>query len=104
MDPTLVLFAIQAGIQLGRKVYDIYVEKNFNRPLLLPFGDLAPQPLETQALLFFAQDQNRHWIEEQPLQGILVKNGALAAYKALLGLTEADSSWNEISTFISGSK
>jgi hypothetical protein len=40
MNPALVLFAIEAGIKLGRKVNEVLVDETAQRPLLLPLGDL----------------------------------------------------------------
>ena len=56
---TLVLFAIQAGIRMGQKVYDIFVEKNFNRALSLPLGEFVnAQALQYSAMAFFEDPQH----------------------------------------------
>lgn len=106
MEPTLVLFAIQAGIRLGRKVYDVMVEKNFDRPLLFPMGDLAGDPLSAAAQNYFDDPENPKnwdWVKKGgPLNEIYKKNGPLAAYQTLLGLTEVDTSWKEAREIISG--
>lgn len=106
---TLVLFAIQAGIRLGRKVYDVLVEKNFSRALPLPLGELAGDPLTASAQKYFDED-GWDWIKpggplrdpEGPLHDIFLAKGPLAAYQTLLGLTEIDSSWSEARNIISG--
>ena len=56
VNPELVLLAIQAGVKLGRKVYDVLVDKRVEAPLMLPIGPTAGLPQEAEAIEFF--DQN----------------------------------------------
>jgi hypothetical protein len=49
----LVLFAIQAAVKLGRKVYDVLVDETVEAPLLLPIGDLAGSIALAHAIAFF---------------------------------------------------
>lgn len=54
MDPALVIFAIQAGIKLGRKVNDVLVDQTQARALLLPTGWLGGiDASRTNALEYF---------------------------------------------------
>lgn len=56
VNPELVLLAIQAGVKLGRKVYDVLVDKRVEAPLMLPLGPTVGLPQEADAIDFF--DQN----------------------------------------------
>ncbi len=60
MDPALILFAIEAAVRLGRKVYDVLVDETHERALPLPLGDLHGDPTEADARIFFAAVENRH--------------------------------------------
>jgi hypothetical protein len=106
MDPILVLFAIQAGIRLGQKVYDLSVERNLEEPILLPLGELAGDTFKTQAVLFLRS--NPSWIQPGgPLHDIWDGNNPdvgdpLRAYTVLLGTTEIVSSFGEAREIISG--
>jgi hypothetical protein len=58
MDPTLILFAIEAGVRLGQKVYEVLVDANVERPLFLPLGD-APESIQRdRARKFFDLPEN----------------------------------------------
>jgi hypothetical protein len=63
VDPSLVMFAIQAGVALGRKTYDVLVESTQAAPLLLPLGSLAGSVQEADAVLFFNRPENRALVE-----------------------------------------
>ena len=63
VDPALVMFAIQAGVALGRKTYDVLVESTQAAPLLLPIGALAGSIQEADAVLFFNRPENRPLVE-----------------------------------------
>ncbi len=56
---SLILFAIQAGVQLGRKSYEIMVDKDFQRPLVMPRGDIVDETAENEAKEFFQNEENR---------------------------------------------
>ena len=58
MDPTLILFAIQAGVKLGQKFYDVLIDANRERPLYLPFGDIFGSIEFNQANTYFRDDEN----------------------------------------------
>jgi hypothetical protein len=57
IDPSLVLFAIEAGVRLGRKINEVLVDETAQRPLLMPLGDLFGSVTEAEAMRFFAVDQ-----------------------------------------------
>jgi hypothetical protein len=59
VSPELVLFAIQAAVKLGRKLYDVLVTDTVEAPLLLPFGSFAGSIQEAQAVEFFGRKENR---------------------------------------------
>ena len=40
MNAALAMFAIEAGVKLGRKIHDVLIDANIQRPLVLPVGDL----------------------------------------------------------------
>jgi hypothetical protein len=40
MDASLVIFSIQAGVQLGRKLNEVLVDETRERALILPLGNL----------------------------------------------------------------
>jgi len=49
----LALFAIQAGVKIGRKIYDALVDETVEAPLLLPIGELAGSITLARAIEFF---------------------------------------------------
>ncbi len=53
MNGSLILFGIDAGVKLGRKVYDVLVDANIERPLLLPVGDLRADVSRNMAINYF---------------------------------------------------
>jgi hypothetical protein len=57
IDPSLVLFAIDAGVRLGRKLNEVLVDETAQRPLLMPLGDLFGTVAEGEALHFFTTEQ-----------------------------------------------
>jgi hypothetical protein len=103
---TLVLFAIQASLRIGRKVYDLYVENNLARPILLPLGELAGDPFKASAVIYLRE--NSSWIEAGgPLHNIWDGEDPgvgdpIRAYQVLLGTMEIDSNWDEARQIISG--
>ncbi len=58
MDPALILFAIEAGVKLGQKFYEVMVDANAERPLYLPLGDLFGSIKFNDANYFFRHDIN----------------------------------------------
>ena len=57
IDPNLVLFAVEAGVRLGRKINEVLVDETAQRPLLMPLGDLFGSVTEAEAMRFFSVDQ-----------------------------------------------
>ncbi len=41
MQSSAVLFAIEAGVKLGRKIQDVLVDETADRALSLPLGDTS---------------------------------------------------------------
>ena len=39
MDPALIIFAIEAGVRLGRELNEVLVDETHERALVLPLGD-----------------------------------------------------------------
>lgn len=72
MDPSLVLFAIEAGLKLGRKVNEVLVDETAQRPLLLPLGDLFGSITEADAMRFFSTDGRK----------LIAPDGQLFPYRA----------------------
>ena len=70
MDPVLILFAIEAGVRLGRKLSEVLIDETHERPLLLPLGDLHANLAAVNAIEFFDRPENVHRIEAGgPYQG-----------------------------------
>lgn len=40
----LAIFAIESGVKLGKKIYDVLVDKTVEKPLILPVGELYADP------------------------------------------------------------
>lgn len=57
IPPALALFAIEAGVRLGRKINEVLVDETAQRPLLMPLGDLFGSVTEAEAMHFFAVEQ-----------------------------------------------
>lgn len=72
IDPALVMFAIEAGLKLGRKVNEVLVDETAQRPLLLPLGDLFGSVTEAAAMEFFNNEGSY----------LLEAKGAFHAYRA----------------------
>lgn len=53
IDPSLVIFAIEAGAKLGRKINEVLVDQTAERPLVFPLGDLAGSIAQADANEFF---------------------------------------------------
>ena len=53
MQSATVLFAIDAAVKLGRKLYDILIDDTAEQPLLLPVGELFGSISEAEAQEFF---------------------------------------------------
>jgi hypothetical protein len=86
-DPQLVIFAIEAGVKLGRKINEVLVDETAQRPLLLPLGDLFGSVTEAEAMRFFtvehaeliAPNGSCHEIRDD-------RDKLIAVYRAMRGL------------------
>ncbi len=71
MDPALILFAIEAGVRLGRKLNEVLIDATHERPLVLPLGDLHADVGAVNAIEFFDRSENVHLVEDGgPYQGM----------------------------------
>ena len=52
IDPQLVIFAVEAGVKLGRKMNEVLVDETSQRPLVMPLGDLFGSVTEAEAMRF----------------------------------------------------
>jgi hypothetical protein len=86
MNPELVLFAVEAGVKLGRKVNEVLVDETAQRPLLMPLGELFGSVQEADAQEFF--DAHPDLTKEGgPCFEIQNDKPKLAAvYRAMLGM------------------
>jgi len=50
-----MIFAIQAGARLGRKLNDLLVDETRERSLILPLGNLYGNVVENDALDYFRE-------------------------------------------------
>lgn len=80
IDPGLVLFAIQAGVKLGRKTYDILVDSTQSAPLVLPLGTLAGSIKDADAIDFFDRKENRPLVEPGGAYHGFTRDHLVAAY------------------------
>ncbi|MBN8247489.1 MAG: hypothetical protein J0L84_08605 [Verrucomicrobia bacterium] len=69
LDPNLVLFAVEAGVKLGRKINDVLVDETAQRPLLMPLGDLVGSVTQGEAMAFF-RDHRELFRAGQPCHGL----------------------------------
>jgi hypothetical protein len=53
MNASLIMFGIEAGVKLGRKIYDVLVDADVERPLLLPVGNLYADVTKVMAMDYF---------------------------------------------------
>lgn len=88
MDPNIVVFAIDAGVRLGRKVNDVLVDATVERPMLLPVGDLFGDVTVADAGDFFRREENRALILEGGPYAGFGPDERVAAYRTLLALEE----------------
>lgn len=90
IDPSLVLFAIEAGIKLGRKVNEVLVDETAQRPLLLPLGDLFGSVTEADAMRFFNNEGSHLIAANGPLSSHKTDRPKLLEfYRAMLGVEGA---------------
>jgi hypothetical protein len=55
MEPSVVIFAIQAGIRLGRKLNAVLVDDTRERAMVLPLGNLYGDVVKNDALDYFRE-------------------------------------------------
>lgn len=86
MNPELVLFAVEAGVKLGRKVNEVLVDETAQRPLLMPLGELCGSVEEADAMRFFAVEHAELCEPGGPCFQIREDTARkLAFYRAILG-------------------
>jgi len=84
------MFAIEAGIKLGRKVNEVLVDETAQRPLLLPLGDLFGSVQEADAMRFFNTDGKSLVAANGPLFPHRTDRPKLLEfYRAMLGVEDA---------------
>lgn len=84
MDVKLVMFAIEAGAKLGRRIDDVLVDATAARPLLLPLGDLFANVDASRAVRFFDREENLPLVSRGGPYFDLDREGLTAAYLSLL--------------------
>ena len=62
INPATIIFAIQSGIKLGRRINRILIDKTHERSLPLPLGWLVADVQRNDALSYFKED-NRDLIK-----------------------------------------
>jgi hypothetical protein len=88
VDPTVVIFAIKAAVQLGQKTYDVLVARTHAQPLLFPVGELAGAIAEADAIAFFDRSENQPLVEPGgPYHGFDAQ-GLCEAYRTLQKVEE----------------
>lgn len=80
MNPALVLFAIKAGLKLGRKVNEVLVDETAQRPLLLPLGDLFGSVSEGETMEFFNNGGSSFIAPRGPLHAFRNDHAKLAEF------------------------
>ncbi|MCP4396903.1 MAG: hypothetical protein GY801_06345 [bacterium] len=88
MDPTIVLFAIEAGVKLGKKVNEVLLDKTRERPLLLPVGNLFGSIKIADAVEFFDRSENHHLVEPGGPYYQLSDEDKIKAYKTIKGINQ----------------
>ena len=83
MQSATVLFAIDAAVKLGRKLYDILIDDTAEQPLLLPVGELFGSISEAEAQEFFDSPQGQELLEPgAPYHGF-TKKKLVKAFKTV---------------------
>src|SRR5215510_11014534 len=83
MDPQLVIFAIEAGVKLGRKIYEVLLEATVGKPVVLPVGDLFGDVQQTDAEEFFEKPENADLTQPGGPYAQLSPQELVVAYKSL---------------------
>ncbi|MCP4007428.1 MAG: hypothetical protein GY725_24870 [bacterium] len=84
-----MIFAIEAGLRLGRKVYDVFVDETVERPLALPVGHLFASIEFADARDFFDLPENRHLTAAGGPYAGASNTDLLVAYKSIVGIDSA---------------
>jgi hypothetical protein len=88
MDPTLILFAISAGVKLGQKFYEVLVDANRERPLYLPLGDFAGNPELPDAVRFFQYSNTKKLTTKGGPYYLLDGQDLINAYHSVLAVSQ----------------
>ncbi|HYC55614.1 MAG TPA: hypothetical protein VEL28_11845 [Candidatus Binatia bacterium] len=87
MDPSLVIFAIEACVRIGRKTYDVLIDETQNASMLLPVGSLAGSYTQADAIHFFARPENEKLIADGgPYAHLRGKPGLVDAMRTVQSL------------------
>jgi hypothetical protein len=84
MDASLVIFAVQAGVRLGRKLNDVLIDETNERSLVLPLGNLFGSAVENDALDYF-REHPEFVAPKGPYAG-LNRPELVKAYRTILAL------------------
>ena len=82
MDPSLVMFAIDAGVRLGHKLHETLVDETAEGPLILPMGNLIGSVVRNDALDYFRVHRELTALGG-PYQG-LSDDERVSAYRTLM--------------------
>jgi hypothetical protein len=88
IDPSLVIFAIEAGVKLGRKVYEVLIDETVEKALLLPVGDLFGDIQEADAIEFFDRHENADLAGPKGPYAQLSRQEKILAYKTIYAIDE----------------
>ena len=88
MDPSAIIFAIEAAVRLGRKLSEVLVDETLERPLMLPLGDLYADLTAIDARAFFDREENRHLVQSGGPYADLGREDLTKAYATLIALDE----------------
>jgi hypothetical protein len=86
MNSDLILFAVEAGVKLGQKLNDVLVSSTFEKPMILPVGELFGNVTKNRAVKFFDEHPELTGTG-QPYHG-LSQEDQLKAYKTLRHIDE----------------
>ena len=72
MNTSIMIFAIQAGVRLGRKLNDVLVDETRERALILPLGNLYGNVVEND--VFFIRHDSKPASRAEMNSGSLKNN------------------------------
>lgn len=87
INPSTIIFAIQAGIKLVGKAEQILIDETNERALLLPLGDDAGDPIEALALKHYREHPELRAAGE-PYAGLTTNAEKVRAYRALKNIQD----------------